>query len=276
MRSQVRFRALLARWQARRWLRGCAQVGAGAWLHGKPTIGNGERIRIGERFRLASIPSPSHLIAGPAGDLEVGDGVSIAHGAAIAAHARVTIGAGTSIAPYVVVLDTDFHAVGDRSNPGPSEPIAIGRGVRIGSRVTVLRGAEIGDGAVVAAGSVVAGKVPAGARVSGVPARESALLRRGPVPGSGRDHGSELETAPGVPEMVMHSFGLSAVPAPGDGPSQIAAWDSLGALRLLLALEEVFGLTLREDEVMRAVTVAGLLTAVVDRAVAAAARAAAA
>ena len=42
--------------------------------------------------------------------------------------------------------------------------------VKIGARVTILPGTNIGDGATVAAGSTVRGTVGAGAVVSGVPA----------------------------------------------------------------------------------------------------------
>jgi acetyltransferase-like isoleucine patch superfamily enzyme len=49
--------------------------------------------------------------------------------------------------------------------------VTIGSGVWIASRVTVLPGVRIGDGAVVAAGAVVARDVPAHTLVGGVPAR---------------------------------------------------------------------------------------------------------
>ncbi len=241
--------------RSRHLLRVCNEVGAGAVLDGWPTIGNHGRMRIGKRFRLTSVPTPSHIISGPEGLLEIGDDVAIGHGAAVASFAVITIGSGTRIAPFAVIMDTDFHVVGDSSRQAGSEPIAIGAGVRIGSHVTILRGSEIGDGAVVAAGSVVAGKVPRGAVVSGVPAREA--MRR-------EEDAGEPATDR-VPKVVMQSLGLSRPPALEDGPSQIPQWDSLGALRLLLALEDSFGVTLSEDEVLRVATV-GDLASVVERA----------
>jgi hypothetical protein len=180
--------------------------------------------------------------------------VTIGHGAAIAAFTRVVIGSGARIGPFVIIMDTDFHVAGDRSGRPQSEPIVIGVGVRIGSHVTVLRGSEIGDGAVVAAGSVVAGKIRGGAMVSGVPAREAASERLAQPLGAA------------VPLVVQQSLGLAEVPSLDHGPAEIRTWDSLGALRLLLALEEAFGVTLSEDEVLRVKTVADLV-AVVDRAV---------
>ncbi len=49
--------------------------------------------------------------------------------------------------------------------------VKIGEGVLIGANTTILPGVTIGDGAVVAAGSVVHKDVPAGAFVGGNPLR---------------------------------------------------------------------------------------------------------
>lgn len=51
------------------------------------------------------------------------------------------------------------------------KPPLIGSDVWIGARVTILRGVEIGNGAIVAAGAVVAKDVPPYAIVGGVPAK---------------------------------------------------------------------------------------------------------
>jgi carbonic anhydrase/acetyltransferase-like protein (isoleucine patch superfamily) len=198
------------------------------------------------------------MVTATEGILEIGDDVAIGHGAAIAAFARVAIGRGTCIGPFVIIMDNDYHVAGDRSGQPQSEPIVIGAGVRIGSHVTVLRGSEIGDGAVVAAGSVVAGRVREGALVSGVPAREAVPL----------EGVADQQLAVSVTMVVQQALGLAEIPPLDHGPAVIRQWDSLGALRLLLALEEAFGVTLSEDEVLGISTVADL-AAVVDRAVAA-------
>jgi len=49
--------------------------------------------------------------------------------------------------------------------------VAVGKGVFLGSSVTVLPNVTIGDGALIGAGSVVTRNVPAGATAYGVPAR---------------------------------------------------------------------------------------------------------
>lgn len=50
-------------------------------------------------------------------------------------------------------------------------PVVVGKGAWIGSNATILPGVTVGDGAVVAAASVVTKDVPAGALVVGSPAR---------------------------------------------------------------------------------------------------------
>src|SRR5262249_32487779 len=117
------------------------------------------------------------------------------------------------------------------------------------SRVTVLRGTTIGDGARVRAGSVVSGDVAAGEVVGGVPARP----QRAGVSVEGGEAGEEKGSA-----IVRVGFGLRGGPADQAGPSQVPGWDSLGALKLLLALEEAFGVTLTEHDMMRAKSVADL------------------
>jgi len=248
------FRSRMDAIRVRLRLRACDSVGEGAKLDGRPTIVGDGAIRIGARFYLASRPIQSHLIAGRGATLTIGDDVAIGHGAAIATYAGIEIGADTRIGPNAIIIDTDFHVVGNRLARAEPARITIGRGVRIGSRVTVLRGSRICDGADVAAGSVVRGVISEGARVSGVPAR---LF----VPA---EHDSASKS---VAEVVMRAFGLSGLPGSGDGPREIPYWDSLGALKLLLALEEAFGVTLSERALLGAVTV-GDLSAVVDRAVA--------
>jgi acetyltransferase-like isoleucine patch superfamily enzyme len=155
------------------YLRRCDKVGRGARLAGRPTIfDHGGRIQIGDRFNLSSRPVGSHLVAGTGGALEIGNDVWIGHGAAIAAFESIRIGDGTQIGPFAVIMDTNFHgASGDQSVQHDCRPIIIGDNCRIGSRVTITRGASIGDGAEILAGSVVSSSIPAGACAGGVRAR---------------------------------------------------------------------------------------------------------
>jgi maltose O-acetyltransferase len=234
-----------------RWLRAADWLGPGARLEGKPYIANGGSIAIGERFHFGSTPVQSHLYTINGGKLLIGNRVTISYGAAIAAACELVIGDDTAIGPYVVIMDTDFHGVQDRDGPGEMTPVNIGKRVMIGARVTILRGAVIGDDAVIESGSVVSGEVTAGTRVRGVPAR--------PV--------LELADAGNIdlPELVQEVLGLVAAPGMADGPDTLVEWDSLGALRLLLAVEDAYGVSLGEQDMKRARSV-GELEAVIGEA----------
>lgn len=109
--------------------------------------------------------------------IAIGEDVGMS-GATICAVLEVTIGARTMLGANVTVIDTNFHpmqAAGRRfapiPQPRPEDAVVIGSDVFIGAGALVLPGSRIGDGAVVAAGSVVKGEVPAGVIVAGNPAR---------------------------------------------------------------------------------------------------------
>jgi len=85
------------------------------------------------------------------GGIEIGDGSLIGHNTTIA------------------TLNHDFNP-DKRANLHPS-PVKIGKKVWIGSDCTILPGVEIGDGAVIGAGSVVTKNVPASSVAVGSPAR---------------------------------------------------------------------------------------------------------
>ena len=99
--------------------------------------------------------------------LELGSGF-MNHKGQITCREKITIGEGTIIGDEVMLLDTDSHLIkGSRM----TSPIYIGNHVWIGSRTIVLKGVTIGDGAIIAAGSVVSKNIPAGCLAGGVPAR---------------------------------------------------------------------------------------------------------
>jgi maltose O-acetyltransferase len=83
----------------------------------------------------------------------------------------VKIGENVRIAPYTIILDSDFHDIKDHFADGPSKPVIIEDNVWLATRCTILKGVRIGKGSVVAAGSVVTKDVPPNCIVAGVPAR---------------------------------------------------------------------------------------------------------
>jgi len=158
---------------ARYWLRSCDQVGANTRTFWRPSIENRGRIVLGTRVRLNSNWAPVELVSGPQGSIDIGDGVFINYGSMISAQLRVRIGSNVMLGNYCIVADTETPGVGDPPG-GPviaPRPVEIGDGAWLAARVTVLPGARIGAGAVIAAGSIVAGDIPAGALAGGIPAR---------------------------------------------------------------------------------------------------------
>jgi acetyltransferase-like isoleucine patch superfamily enzyme len=119
----------------------------------------------------------SHIVIAEGSTLDVGNDVFVGYGASISCDHGVSIGDGTRIGSFAIIMDSDFHIAGSsETRPEPS-PIAIGHRVRIGDGVTVLRGTVIGDEVVVEPGSVVWGTVPDGEVVAGTPSRRAPASR---------------------------------------------------------------------------------------------------
>ena len=81
---------------------------------------------------------------------------------------EIVIGDRCAISHDFTIMDSDGHSINGKQIV---KPVQINNDVWIGTRVTVLKGVTIGDGAVVAAGSVVTKDVPPYSLVAGVPAR---------------------------------------------------------------------------------------------------------
>jgi len=85
---------------------------------------------------------------------------------------EISIGNGTIIARYVSIRDWDSHTLidenGEMSQP---LPIKIGNNVWIGERAMILKGVNIGTGAIIAAGAVVTKDIPQNCLAAGIPAK---------------------------------------------------------------------------------------------------------
>lgn len=109
-----------------------------------------------------------------------GSGIRVGHRAQIGDNSRidhsVDIGDDVLMGPDVVIM-TGGHAYLDPDTPinqqgaVPRKPVTIGRDVWIGTRVIILPGVQIGEGAVIGASSVVTKNIPAFAVAAGNPAR---------------------------------------------------------------------------------------------------------
>ena len=229
-----------------RWLRGCTRAGRDVRLHGKPCIDPyGGTIAIGDRCTIVSRPVVSHFVAGPGAELHIEDDVWIGHGGAVAAFERVSIGAGTHIGPFVIIMDTNFHGnPGEQSVQHDCRPVTIGRNCRIGSRVTITRGASIGDGAEILAGSVVSSAIPAGACAGGARAR---LV--GPA---GRPESRWDSPAAIVPLLVMDAFNMDAPPGIETSLTDISGRCVSAVDRLIVEIQNQFGIALDPTRVSEA------------------------
>lgn len=108
-------------------------------------------------------------------NLVIEDDVDLAMGVVLVSPGGLRIGARTLVGYRTQIFSTN-HLI-----PGPTEkifsaghtknPVNIGADVWIGAAAVILPGVTIGDGAVIAAGSIVTKDVPPLAIVGGVPAR---------------------------------------------------------------------------------------------------------
>jgi len=97
---------------------------------------------------------------------------------------QITFGADCMVSSQAYVSLSDIHPIYDRSTGlrvNAAADVTIGDHVWLGLRSMIMKGAAIGDGAVVAAGAILSGAAPAHAIVAGVPARvvrENIVWRR--------------------------------------------------------------------------------------------------
>jgi acetyltransferase-like isoleucine patch superfamily enzyme len=143
-----------------------------------PGLVLGDRVAVYDGTKFTSVGD---------GYLEVGDD-SILVGAHFMCGERITMGRRVVISYNVLLTDSDMHPAepdrrrkdtvalayydeSEERQPFDKHPITIGNDVWIGAAAIILKGVSIGDGARIAAGSVVPRDVPAGATVAGNPAR---------------------------------------------------------------------------------------------------------
>jgi len=137
--------------------------------------------------------------------LEVGDRTIIMHDCFFTVGRRITIGRHCMLAGGVWMFDAGGHPTDPAARlaglpppPDKVRPITIGDNVWIGMKCLIFPGTTIGEGSVVAAGSVVRGEVPPYTVVAGNPARVVAVLEKpgeDTPPVAGGEEGRASETA---------------------------------------------------------------------------------
>ncbi len=103
------------------------------------------------------------------GKISIGDRCYIGDRTEIHSGVEVKIGNGVNIAWDCNILDRDYHAF--EADEEVKKKVVIEDNVWIGVRSTILKGVTIGEGSVVAAGSVVTKDVPSKCLVGGNPAK---------------------------------------------------------------------------------------------------------
>jgi len=110
-------------------------------------------------------------------NIYIGDNVYIGPNARLSAdNVKIKIGDDTIIGPglHIMAGDHPFDKPGlfyHNSPKGINKDVTIGRNVWMGVRVTILKGVQIGDSAIVGAGSIVTKNVPSFSIVAGNPAK---------------------------------------------------------------------------------------------------------
>lgn len=107
--------------------------------------------------------------------IKIGSNTTIGFHNFIFASEKIEIGNDCLIAPFVYIVDSNHQikkSLKINEQPNETASIKIGNDVWIASSVTILKGVKIGDGAVIAANSVVNKDVPAYKIFGGTPAKE--------------------------------------------------------------------------------------------------------
>jgi len=155
-------------------------------------INIGDNVTVKSSFlsNLVGLYSRTIIVTRAAGaKIVIGNNVGIS-GATIYARKGIYIGDNTCVGGNCKILDNDFHPIeaesrnklladvkGGDSDLVPTKEIHIGKDCFIGCNTLILKGTFLGDGCVVGAGAVVAGKFENGSVIAGNPAKVIRKLR---------------------------------------------------------------------------------------------------
>lgn len=102
------------------------------------------------------------------GKFSIGPNTYFNTGLIVRCYDDIEIGRDCAISFNVTIMDSDAHFINGNDVP---QAVKIGNHVLLCANSTILKGVCIGDGAIIAAGSVVTRDVPAYTMVGGIPAK---------------------------------------------------------------------------------------------------------
>jgi acetyltransferase-like isoleucine patch superfamily enzyme len=161
------------------WRRFLTPAGYRIRLDGMLFLGRGVRLQVGRRAQMRfgrwTWIGDGTKIRCHEGMVRIGAKTVLGQECTISAYQHVSIGDQCIVADRVMLIDFD-HNVAEVERPIRRQGIykrdvRVGNNVWIGYGAQILRGASVGDNAIVGAGAVVTKDVPANAVVGGVPAR---------------------------------------------------------------------------------------------------------
>lgn len=128
-------------------------------INPRTEIAVGEKSKLTLKHSVFTRRNVSFRVEG--GELTIGTSF-FNQGCSITCMDNIQIGDNCLFGPNVVVVDHDHeyrYTDERRGNHYRKAPISIGNNVWIGANVTILRGTQIEDGAVIGAGCIIRGKV---------------------------------------------------------------------------------------------------------------------
>ena len=141
--------------------KGILKLGSKVKLRKNSDLKVSHYLSIGEQ---SEIGAGTAVISTKTGKIDIGNNVFLNRNCTVVSCENITIGAGTAIGYNTVILDHDHYFVKEGKQPWnkiKTKPVIIGENVWIGANVTILAGTNIGNNAVIAAGSVIKGTIPA-------------------------------------------------------------------------------------------------------------------
>lgn len=227
-----------------------------AWMHGLRLIGYYNMLHVQPRRQLrvgSGVQISPRTIFNHADLIEIGARVHLNTGCALWAgptRGRIVLGDDVLFGPDVFVITSNYRfndgaPVNDQAMD--EADVIIGKDVWVGTKSVILPGAQIGDGAIIAAGSMVRGQIPAGAIAGGNPAVVIGW-RRGPGGIGDQVTGLMSDPNPVVEALVRRELPDSLPQSRFEGRVEDSGIDSFDLITLRTAIETATGLTIPDRE----------------------------